>query len=66
MNCASKNNEFFRAKRDTNEAFKVQIDVPVKRENILDPETNQKYEIIDLIQSEVLLKDLFNLEQVGR
>ena len=46
------------------EAFKVQIDIPVKRDHVVDPETNQKYEIIDLIQSEVLLKDLFNLEQV--
>jgi hypothetical protein len=53
-----------RHRRQNQQIFGVQVDVPVKRENEMKPSEGKQMDPIELIQSEVLLKDFLNLEQV--
>lgn len=44
--------------------FSVQLDVPVKRANEMKPLEGKQMDPMEIIQTEVLLKDFLNLEQM--
>jgi hypothetical protein len=44
--------------------FSVQLDVPVKRADEMQPFEGKQVDPVEIIQTEVLLKDFLNLEQV--
>uniref|UniRef100_A0A7E4V9G4 Protein crumbs n=1 Tax=Panagrellus redivivus TaxID=6233 RepID=A0A7E4V9G4_PANRE len=44
--------------------FNVKVEIPVKREHVIDTKTNRRIDVINIIQDEASLRDLFNLEQV--
>lgn len=63
VNCIS--NDVRRARREAVEqVFNVRIDIPVKREQIMDPKGDRKLDAIEIIQNEALVKEFFDLEQV--
>lgn len=70
VNCASEapnsNNILTKRHRrqDDQQMFSVQVDVPVKRAHEMKPSEGKQMDPVEIIQSEVLLKDFLNLEQV--
>ena len=53
-----------RRQNDQTQMFSVQLDVPVKRANEMKPVDGKQMDPMEIIQSEVLLKEFLNLEQV--
>lgn len=71
VNCASEADDSnsiltkrHRRQSEKQQIFGVQVDIPIKRENEMKPTDGKQMDPMDIIQSEVLLKDFLNLEQV--
>uniref|UniRef100_A0A914YVY8 Sushi, von Willebrand factor type A, EGF and pentraxin domain-containing protein 1 n=1 Tax=Panagrolaimus superbus TaxID=310955 RepID=A0A914YVY8_9BILA len=64
VDCLSDMKRLRRQNNGAQQTFNVHVEIPIKRQMVTDPKTSQKTDIIDVIQDEALLHDLFNLEQV--